>query len=681
MVHTGTSHSQTSSKQVELLENKVNNLRWWNEDLHRRVFDTAQRGHCLAVKMGFKDLDAAEFAVEAQSDVHTVKSTAELTAHFETLQNELADHVRVSKAASGALEEALQAMGELRKENVRLNEDLECVEEEKGALKRRVCELESLIERKSAPEVPALGSGIAFGESSATVIPVLSPHTPSSTTVDNPEHLCVSAQLRVLRTKYDSLLRAKERNDAKHTLDYQKWKAFKDWMCKEERKEGERCAKRRKIDDENNGENSHKRFVHRVRKQYQKMGPCISSSANGSNTPPGNNSKGKNADAPDGNLTIPLSGDKQNTIATASVSAPKSQLSSQLSIPQKSKRKLDEDLPNSSETECESEETIYFFPSQPTRKNISCSPHESHERLPDSSETEYEPEVPLSPAPSSTVAPSQPLSTSTPKPRHGAERTQQLWTPISPDHGMPAHSAPTNRITSSLLKSVTGRNAAIHTPVARDNTSIAVSKENAENVVANSSTGKKYPSDYSIYKGRGRYAADAHAGDTTINALFKIDSAQNDGVGFQFDEVVRDKQRRRHLHAGDCECCRDYYEAIGPLPPRLQAPLWRSPESTPSKPSRASVRGKQQGANFDGDLAESSRQAAIAQHKGAISRHRQQWTRASTPPGYWDIGFPDTQQVSDINESAREMHERKRAMVELEVRCGGRYKRRGSVIM
>ena len=45
--------------------------------------------------------------------------------------------------------------------------------------------------------------------------------------------------------------------------------------------------------------------------------------------------------------------------------------------------------------------------------------------------------------------------------------------------------------------------------------------------------------------------------------------------------------------------------------------------------------------------------------------------RANTPPGYWNIGFPDTQEVGDINEKAEAMHRKKREEVEREVGSGG----------
>lgn len=109
--------------------------------------------------------------------------------------------------------------------------------------------------------------------------------------------------------------------------------------------------------------------------------------------------------------------------------------------------------------------------------------------------------------------------------------------------------------------------AMISTPSTRHNTD----KENE----GSSSKTKRYPKDYSAYKGHGRYAAGvryctyfiktwrftdsvpASTGKTTLNSLYQIDSVQNGGLEFQFDDVVRNKDQRKHLHADDCECCRD----------------------------------------------------------------------------------------------------------------------------
>ena len=63
-------------------------------------------------------------------------------------------------------------------------------------------------------------------------------------------------------------------------------------------------------------------------------------------------------------------------------------------------------------------------------------------------------------------------------------------------------------------------------------------------------------------------------------------------------------------------------------------------------------------------------QAEIDLHRKQVSRHRQNWARAQTPPGYWSIGFPSTQEARDINEKAEEMHQRKFREVEKEAEQG-----------
>ncbi|KAJ7102473.1 hypothetical protein B0H15DRAFT_814794 [Mycena belliarum] len=168
--------------------------------------------------------------------------------------------------------------------------------------------------------------------------------------------------------------------------------------------------------------------------------------------------------------------------------------------------------------------------------------------------------------------------------------------------------------------------------------------------------------DYSAFKGRGRYGKASATGKDTINESYAIDPAQNSGRDFQYDAVVRGKDDRRRMAGGDCECCRDYYEAIGPLPSRLQPPLWRSPPASPEKAAGARPCRRADAGRED-----------ITAHKQAISRHRHNWARASTPPSYWHIGFPTTQEAESINEKAARMHSQKRHDVEAEAAGGGRY--------
>ncbi|CAE8718913.1 unnamed protein product, partial [Polarella glacialis] len=66
--------------------------------------------------------------------------------------------------------------------------------------------------------------------------------------------------------------------------------------------------------------------------------------------------------------------------------------------------------------------------------------------------------------------------------------------------------------------------------------------------------------------------------------------------------VVRGREQRQALQGFDCEQCRSFYElstAIGGV-------------------------------------------ALVAGHSGqrALSRHRLEWAPTSTPPGFWDLSFP-----------------------------------------
>ena len=42
-----------------------------------------------------------------------------------------------------------------------------------------------------------------------------------------------------------------------------------------------------------------------------------------------------------------------------------------------------------------------------------------------------------------------------------------------------------------------------------------------------------------------------------INAEFEINPDENDGLNYAYDAVVRNKEERRKMHGGDCECCRE----------------------------------------------------------------------------------------------------------------------------
>ncbi|KAJ8082382.1 hypothetical protein PM082_008237 [Marasmius tenuissimus] len=182
---------------------------------------------------------------------------------------------------------------------------------------------------------------------------------------------------------------------------------------------------------------------------------------------------------------------------------------------------------------------------------------------------------------------------------------------------------------------------------------------------------RKKLGDYSAYKGRGRYAR-KNDKERALNEMFEVDADVNQGRDYQFEEVVRGRENRRKMAAGDCEECREYYKAIGPRPDRLKQPLWRSPVRENKNPSTSSSCNHRRAGT-----PPSPSPSHIDSHRQEISRHRYNWERAKTPPGYWNIGFPDTQEVEDYNERAKDMHREKYKAVEREAeRGGGRYKRR-----
>lgn len=142
------------------------------------------------------------------------------------------------------------------------------------------------------------------------------------------------------------------------------------------------------------------------------------------------------------------------------------------------------------------------------------------------------------------------------------------------------------------------------------------------------------------------------------------------------------------MDAGDCPNCvevclnlgsigvlltrEQYYRVVGPMPYRAGAPLWKSPTSSPTETSRPGCK-----CSKDNGERDEARDDDIISRQQAISRHRHHFPAPKTPPGYWDIGFPDTQQVKEIKKAAELMHEHKERGMEMEARKpDGKYRRR-----
>ncbi|KAG8773728.1 hypothetical protein FRC15_001849, partial [Serendipita sp. 397] len=162
-------------------------------------------------------------------------------------------------------------------------------------------------------------------------------------------------------------------------------------------------------------------------------------------------------------------------------------------------------------------------------------------------------------------------------------------------------------------------------------------------------------------------------GDTSIVGRFEVNPAKNNGVNYAYEEVVRKKADRRRMEATDCDQCRNYYKAVGPLPPRLQPPLWKSPTHTQEAAKDQLRRCKHHMKVESDDDEEVDRDTAV--HQNQVSRHRVVFTAGADPVDYWEIGFPDTQRVKEINAQAEKSHKKKEKMMEKEAqKPDGRYR-------
>ncbi|KAK0186271.1 DNA repair protein endonuclease SAE2/CtIP C-terminus-domain-containing protein [Armillaria mellea] len=448
----------------------------------------------------------------------------------------------------------------------------------------------------------------------------------------SPSRRLLAAQLKALQSRYDELLDKKERAAAIYKRDYNKWRDFKAFLFDTE------CKAKSKMETEKDNEfrrNVFKRLADSG-KMLKEMGPLLY--------------------ADDGiyarktkriNLN-PRQRPSPTHRRTSSRTAPSELPGTPSPAPLPSVSLISVDGPS---------KTMIQSPTLFSPKDIGSI------LAPNSSDTEEESLAGTSsptPLPKPSLSASQgrvPLaSRSTPKTRVerrsnlDSKRCDPSATPILALKQSP--STPTRpKTTSDPPRKVRRLSQEHDSPRSKPSASAAKSKEKGKALLsASAAANAKQTNDYSAFKGRGRYAKDSK--EKTINETFAIDPTHNDGLDFQFDAVVRNKDERRKLHGGDCECCRDYYESVGPLPKRLQQPLWRSPKKKNATPSPA-------------------------RRKKGISRHRYNWAQGGTPPGYWDIGFPDTQETKSINERAKEMHEKKRKEIEAEaIRGDGRYVRR-----
>jgi hypothetical protein len=158
------------------------------------------------------------------------------------------------------------------------------------------------------------------------------------------------------------------------------------------------------------------------------------------------------------------------------------------------------------------------------------------------------------------------------------------------------------------------------------------------NGITESTSGKK--------RGRGRYSAGDRS--RTINEEFEVNPERNGNVSFLHKSVVRHKAERKQMHAHDCECCSEWYKVVG------EAPLRRYEDPKKLADQHKAIGGDDEESDIEG---EKRRQL----HRQQISRHRDYGTGpASTPPLYWNVGFPSTQEAAEANKLTRKEYSEKR---------------------
>ncbi|GAA5917402.1 hypothetical protein JCM5296_000207 [Sporobolomyces johnsonii] len=177
----------------------------------------------------------------------------------------------------------------------------------------------------------------------------------------------------------------------------------------------------------------------------------------------------------------------------------------------------------------------------------------------------------------------------------------------------------------------------------------------------------RMPSDPDDAKGKREYIrrvqAKRHAQVEKVRAeraaaagkakALELNPERNDGVKHAYKEVVRNKAKRQSMLAEACGQCQAYYERAGKPPPA--GPCGHNvSNNNGSKRTSSSL--------MKSFLDERAQQAQDRLQRDG--RHRVQQRTVPDPPSFWEMGFPNTQQVEDINREARQLKEETRAWQE-----------------
>ena len=166
---------------------------------------------------------------------------------------------------------------------------------------------------------------------------------------------------------------------------------------------------------------------------------------------------------------------------------------------------------------------------------------------------------------------------------------------------------------------------------------------------------------------------------------FKPNAKVNDDLDFAYKETVRNRDARRCLPGcTDPNCCGGTFRRLAELGdlPNLEAPrgLWDDSLNVDEDPdTRLLVSYLGISADDVSNLSAEGRQKELAAAYAELfanqfGKHRQQWERARSPPGFWNADFPSTQtQMRDRMEAVRREREKVEERAREARREGGKW--------
>ncbi|KAJ6127463.1 DNA repair protein Sae2/CtIP [Penicillium sp. IBT 18751x] len=205
-------------------------------------------------------------------------------------------------------------------------------------------------------------------------------------------------------------------------------------------------------------------------------------------------------------------------------------------------------------------------------------------------------------------------------------------------------------------------------------------RESPQNISRNSTSRKQppttlsptsqKPSDDSVTETESHKSLEVRPEDEPYRSLpltrlnldhFKINPAQNEGVEFAYDAVVRKKDDRKCISG--CTrpgCCGDRFRAM--------ARLGGFPSNTSAEQTKEDQRILEEYAGEDRSLLDGldgqERDDLLVEAKARLlanryGRHRHTHQRARSPPGFWRTDMPDTQEIESDREAAKRLEREK----------------------